>query len=110
MKYSRFYDRTVPQLEGEDIKRGKEDLYDMYANLLCLSRDVVYTAHRLCLVLMNLDDDFEIGDRITNECTMNNCESEGDCGGCKYCNKQFTAYEVKIFIRYSLQSVLKVVR
>ncbi|KAJ8968289.1 hypothetical protein NQ317_000831, partial [Molorchus minor] len=27
-----------------------------------------------------------------------------DCGGCKYCNKQFTAYEVKIFIRYSLQS------
>ncbi|KAJ8972083.1 hypothetical protein NQ317_019639, partial [Molorchus minor] len=23
-----------------------------------------------------------------------------DCGGCKYCNKQFTAYEVKIFIRY----------
>ncbi|KAJ8953212.1 hypothetical protein NQ317_000031 [Molorchus minor] len=27
-----------------------------------------------------------------------------DCGGCKYCNKQFTAYEVRIFIRYSLQS------
>ncbi|KAJ8986013.1 hypothetical protein NQ317_013897 [Molorchus minor] len=24
-----------------------------------------------------------------------------DCGGCKYCNKQFTAYEVKIFIRYN---------
>ncbi|KAJ8964155.1 hypothetical protein NQ317_001276 [Molorchus minor] len=31
-------------------------------------------------------------------CTMNNCESERDCGGCKYCNKQFTAYEVKIFM------------
>ncbi|KAJ8982688.1 hypothetical protein NQ317_013160 [Molorchus minor] len=30
-----------------------------------------------------------------------------DCGGCKYCNKQFTAYEVKIFIRYSLKSVQK---
>ncbi|KAJ8982935.1 hypothetical protein NQ317_005250 [Molorchus minor] len=36
--------------------------------------------------------------------------SRRDCGGCKYCNKQFTAYEVKVFIRYSLQSVQKVVR